>query len=319
MHDDTQTARPQATAYQQEVDVQPMLQGIDLSAIHARMHTAAQHLCLPVRRHTWQGRTGHLLGAGTGSSIEFQDHRPYAPGDDPRQIDWRAYARTSHYVMKMHRAEVSPRVDVVLDASRSMTFDVEKWTRSLELLYFTIESAGALGSSTRCTFLDGRTAHELPIASLLAQQLPTLPAPTPQTLATNDAPELNAVHWRYGSLRIVISDLLFPGEPNAWLAVLGAAKGNGMLLVPYTQTEIDPAWSGNLHFVDCETRAQRKQRVSPELLQRYKQQYMRHFDLWRDACTRYALLLARVPSHSPFEHALQEEALRVGVVELCNS
>lgn len=285
---------------------------VDLNAIHTRMHAVAQHLRLPIRRHAWPGRTGQVLGTGTGSSIEFQDHRPYAPGDDPRQIDWRAYARTEHYVIKMHREEVSPRVDVVLDASRSMAFDADKWTRALELLYFAVESAHALSASTRCTFLDGCEAHELPLELLLAHRLP-------QTRDTPETPDLNAVHWRYGSLRIVISDLLFPGQPGPWLAVLGASGGNGMLLAPYTQAETNPAWSGNLCLVDCETRLQRRQRVSPELLERYKQQYGRHFDLWQGACARYALLLARVSAHGTFENALQEEALRVGAVELCNS
>ncbi len=92
-----------------------------------------------------------------------------------------------------------------------------------------------------------------------------------------------------------------------------------MLLAPYSMAESDPAWSGNLRLVDCETHALRKQRVSLELLERYKQQYARHFALWQDACHRYALLLARVPSHGPFDHALQEEAVRVGAVELCHS
>jgi len=291
-----------------------MAEHVDFNAIHTRMHAAAQHLRLPVHRRAWQGRNGQVLGVGTGSAIEFQDHRPYTPGDDPRQIDWRVYARTEHYLMKMHREEVSPRVDVVLDASRSMAFDVGKWIRSLELLYFAMESARALGSSLRCTFLDGHQAHELTVASLLAYQLPM-----PHENGTGSAPELNAVRWRYGSLRIVISDLLFPGQPDPWLMVLGTAKGHSMLLAPYSMAETNPAWSGNLRLVDCETRTQRKQRVSPELLTRYRQQYARHFALWQSACVRYALVLARVPAYGPFDHALQEEAVRVGAVELCHS
>ena len=290
-----------------------MYEHVDLPAIHSRMHAAARQLRLPVHRRAWQGRSGHLLGMGTGSSIEFQDHRPYTPGDDPRQIDWRAYARTEHYLMKMHREEVSPQVDVVLDASRSMAFDAGKWTRALELLYFTVESAQALGSSLRCAFLEGSAAHELPAASLLAYQLPT-----PQE---NDGavPDLRAVRWRYGSLRIVISDLLFPGQPDAWLMTLGAANGHSLLFAPYSLAEAEPAWSGNLRLVDCETQLQRKQQVSPELLARYQQQYARHFALWQSACARYALLLARVPSHGAFDRALQEEAVRMGAVELCHS
>lgn len=290
-----------------------MSKHVDLNAIHTRMRAAAQHFRLPIHRRAWQGRTGHILGVGIGNSIEFQDHRPYALGDDPRQIDWRAYARTEQYLMKMHREEVSPRVDVVLDASRSMAFEADKWTRVLELLYFTIESARALSVSLRCTFLDGHRAHEWPASSLLGYQLPACHEPI-----VDATPELNTVRWRYGSLRIVISDLLFPDEPDAWLAVLGSTNGHGILLVPYSLSETDPAWSGNLRLVDCETQAQRKQRVSPELMARYQQQYARHFALWQEACARYAGLLARVPSHLPFDHAMQAEAVRVGAIELCS-
>ena len=72
-------------------------------------------------------------GVGAGSSIDFQDHSPYLPGDDPRYIDWRAYARTGHYIMKLYREEVSPLLDLVLDVSPSLFFEPAKALRVLEL------------------------------------------------------------------------------------------------------------------------------------------------------------------------------------------
>jgi len=55
-----------------------------------------------------------------GGRVEFADHRPYAPGDDPRFIDWPAYARTG----KLHVKELERRdeyaVFVVVDDSGSM-------------------------------------------------------------------------------------------------------------------------------------------------------------------------------------------------------
>ena len=48
-------------------------------------------------------------GSGTGSSLDFQDHRAYSPGDDPRHINWQAYARTGSYTMKLFREEVRPQ------------------------------------------------------------------------------------------------------------------------------------------------------------------------------------------------------------------
>src|ERR1700733_11860114 len=99
--------------------------------IHARMKGAAQRLRLPFRSRTWRGHSGNWLGAGIGSSIDFQDHRPYLPGDDPRYIDWQAYARTGNYTMKLYREEVSPLVDLVLDVTPSMFFEERKGLRAL--------------------------------------------------------------------------------------------------------------------------------------------------------------------------------------------
>src|SRR6266550_2343084 len=117
------------------------------SEIQRRMQAAAEHLRLPLRSRIWRGQSGNWLGAGVGSSIDFQDHRPYLPGDDPRYIDWQAYARTGNYTMKLYREEVSPLVDLVLDVSGSMFVSQHKAARTLELFYFCIESARQAGAS----------------------------------------------------------------------------------------------------------------------------------------------------------------------------
>ena len=35
-----------------------------------------------------------------GEGTEFADHKPYTPGDDPRQLDWRALARSDRLVVR---------------------------------------------------------------------------------------------------------------------------------------------------------------------------------------------------------------------------
>src|SRR5277367_6066984 len=67
------------------------------------------------------GATGELLGRGTGSSLEFQEYREYLPGDDIRHVDWSAYARSDALMVRLYRDEISPRTEILLDASRSMT------------------------------------------------------------------------------------------------------------------------------------------------------------------------------------------------------
>src|SRR5262245_49212563 len=87
---------------------------------------AAARWRLPFSRQAWRGPAGGWLGAGAGSSLDFQDHRAYMPGDDPRHIHWTAYARTGMLTMKLFRAEVAPFVDLMVDLSASMTFEPAK-------------------------------------------------------------------------------------------------------------------------------------------------------------------------------------------------
>src|SRR5476651_2359013 len=90
---------------------------------------AAQRYRLPFHRQAWRGSQGGWLGTGLGSSIDFQDHRAYLPGDDPRHIHWAAYARTGLLTMKLYRAEVAPMVEIAVDVSASMTYDPAKAAR----------------------------------------------------------------------------------------------------------------------------------------------------------------------------------------------
>jgi len=57
-----------------------------------------------------------------GSSTEFKHHRAYVPGDNLRNLDWRVYARTRRYYIRLHEAETNFDATLLLDASSSMRF-----------------------------------------------------------------------------------------------------------------------------------------------------------------------------------------------------
>jgi uncharacterized protein (DUF58 family) len=57
-----------------------------------------------------------------GGGVEFSEHKEYAPGDDLRHLDWKAYARTDRYYIKRYEQEVHASLTLVLDASASMGF-----------------------------------------------------------------------------------------------------------------------------------------------------------------------------------------------------
>ena len=114
---------------------------------HAQARAWAGIFRLPLRQQKWRGLAGNHAGMGTGSSLDFQDHRAYSPGDDPRHINWQAYARTGTYSMKLFREEVRPVIDILWDASRSMWFDLSKAKRAAELMAFTVEASLRAGTT----------------------------------------------------------------------------------------------------------------------------------------------------------------------------
>jgi uncharacterized protein (DUF58 family) len=280
------------------------------SEIHRRGSAVADHLRLPFRSRTWKGRAGNWLGAGVGSSIDFQDHRPYMPGDDPRYIDWLAYARTGSYAMKLYREEVSPLVDLVLDVSASMVFEPGKSTRTLELLHFCIESAARSGASIHFFAASGETVQALPVEHALVGREFWHTGPS-ERLDTARIP------WRRGSMRVIISDLLFPGTPESMLSPIDSGGGHGVIFVPFAPSETTPPWSGNIELIDCESGRRRVQRVNEELLSRYRAAYERHFALWREHARKRGIMLARVASDRELGPALEIEAVPMGAVEIC--
>src|SRR5262249_39708257 len=57
-----------------------------------------------------------------GASIEFRQHRFYSPGDEPRRLDWRVFARTDRPYIKEYDEETNLRCVLLLDRSGSMAY-----------------------------------------------------------------------------------------------------------------------------------------------------------------------------------------------------
>lgn len=305
---------------------------MNLREIHARMKAAATVARLPLKSGRWTGTAGNVLGHGTGSSIDFQDHRQYVPGDDPRHMNWQAYARTGHYTMKLYREEVTPRIDLVYDVSGSMFLDAAKEARVWELFYFCLESGLRIGGHLKL-FVLGRAAAEPPaelaVEQALADGWPAVAGRVREGAAATGpaklqgvatpallADQLDRVPFRAGSLRVLVSDLLDESPPARAVSALVSARSRGVVLAPCARDEADPDWSGNVDFVDAERLTRRRQRVEPDLLGRYRQAYRRHFAVWREECARRGAGFARVGDAGDFLSALRGEAVPAGVIDM---
>ncbi len=66
--------------------------------------------------------TGMHRSAHHGLSVEFAQHRQYAPGDDTRHLDWKVYARTDKLHLKQHLKETNLDILFLVDCSDSMAY-----------------------------------------------------------------------------------------------------------------------------------------------------------------------------------------------------
>ncbi|MHB0960941.1 MAG: DUF58 domain-containing protein [Pirellulaceae bacterium] len=55
-----------------------------------------------------------------GFSVEFSSHREYVPGDDPRHVNWKVFARQKRLYVKEYDAETNMNLYLLLDVSGSM-------------------------------------------------------------------------------------------------------------------------------------------------------------------------------------------------------
>lgn len=68
--------------------------------------------------------TGHGIGAHSsrarGAGLEFAQYRGYEPGDEPRRVDWKLYARSDRFFVREAERDSPLTVWVLIDASASM-------------------------------------------------------------------------------------------------------------------------------------------------------------------------------------------------------
>src|SRR6188472_467650 len=57
-----------------------------------------------------------------GQSVEFLQHREYAPGDDLRRVDWKVWAKQDRLYVKQYEEDTNLRCTILLDVSASMNY-----------------------------------------------------------------------------------------------------------------------------------------------------------------------------------------------------
>jgi uncharacterized protein (DUF58 family) len=268
---------------------------IDWPAVRA---AAGFRLALP--RTPIGGRAGERLGAGTGSSLEFQDYRPYAPGDDLRHVDWAAYARSELLAVRLYREEVAPRIDLVLDNSRSMVVTEQKLRAYGELL-------GVLACACAATAADSRIIT----TSAVQPQPLQVPEDVERFLACDVSRcALEDVHlpFRRRSLRIVVSDFLFPHDADVLVSRL-ARDSTWLAIVQLTlREEAEAIAEGGRRLVDVEGRGELDLVIDDAAIRDYNARFSRLRLGLSVAARRVGACFAHVVAGTPVRDVARELA-----------
>lgn len=251
-------------------------------------HALAERYRLALLETPPRGVMGEHRGRGVGSSLEFQDRRAYAAGDDVRHLDWRAFARTDQMLVRQYREEILPRVDLVVDASRSMGFHAEKAQAATDVAALVAFAARANGVAVSVVRAAER-AEPVALDALAAHGI-AFDGRTPFDAAMASVGGL----LRPGSMRVLVSDFLFPHEPRALLRPL-AARGGGLAVVQVlAREESAPTSSSALRLVDCESEATLDLVVDRAAVERYLERLERATRALDEESRRLGARFARI-------------------------
>ena len=222
------------------------------------------------------------LWAADRHSIDFQDYREYQPGDDLRFIDWGIYARTDRLTVKLFREEVTPHLDLILDGSRSMNLADTKKANAVAELAALLATAAATAQCTQAVWLSGEGFQRLPNDTLTPSTWDRLEWDSRRT--PEQSYEILPPKFRRLGVRVLVSDLLWPGEPLQILRRLRDGAAALFVIQVLGRNDADPPEHGNLRVVDSETGDGSEIYIDSSIAKQYADNLAQLQQSWADAC-----------------------------------
>jgi uncharacterized protein (DUF58 family) len=274
-----------------------------------------------VARKLASGRErGERKSQSAGHGIAFAGHRPYAPGDDFRFVDWPLFARSERLYVKQYEEERDLSVHLLLDCSGSMAHaDGAKFHYAQQL-------AAALGYIALANLdrVSVQPYASLPLARLsplrgqkralvLLRYLSTLRAEGGTDLRA--AASAVCAREPRGGLALVLTDGLDSEGLLAGVDLLRYGRLSPVVLRIEDPREAEPALRGELTLVDHESGHERTVVVTERVLARYRAVYRERMRALAAALRERHVRTLELDARVPFERAVLALLRRGGVVD----
>jgi uncharacterized protein (DUF58 family) len=275
---------------------------------------AGSRFTLSAPRRVPLGIPGVRAGNRVGSSLEFKDHREYEPGDDLRRIDWNSYARTDKLILKLYQEEVSPHVDLVIDGSRSMALEESSKLEATLGLAAVFAVAAANAGFTHSVWLAHDACRKIEGGGDRPSLWRGLTFDYKGDVSESFARLRPA--WRRQGIRILVSDLLWLGDPLVTLQYMARDSSAVIVVQVLARSDADPPQRGNIRLVDSETEQTREIFVDAGALQRYKEALGRHSENWQLACRQAGAIMTTIVAEATIGDWKLEELVARGILNV---
>lgn len=248
-----------------------------------------------------------------GFSAEFSEYRQYSPGDDPRYLDWKLFARSDRYYIKRFEEETNLACWLLLDLSRSMGFGSGAYTKAdyartaaATLAYFLTLQRDAIGLVT----FDEHVGESLPARfrpSHLHRVMMTLERAVGGVATSIDKPleQIAATVTKRG-LIVLLTDMLAPLEGLETNLGYLRARGHEVIVVRILDPrEIDFQFENASMFRDLETG--REFYIDPEVARKqYRENFERHASQLEELTQGLGVDLLTMRTDEPLDSLLFE-------------
>jgi uncharacterized protein (DUF58 family) len=249
-----------------------------------------------------------------GFSVEFSEHRRYAQGDDPKDIDWLVFAKTDRFYIKKYQAETNITGYLVMDLSESMDYTYRQQLTKFEysvclaaaLGYLMIHQQDPVGLIT----FDEKIRNSLPAKSKRAQLgnilalLANLKPKGPTEIAKN-LRQITAM-LKHRSLVMLFSDLLGDPEPIINSLHLLRHRGHDVILFHVLdEAEVNFPFDGMVDLKDPES-GQNLIVDADGMRSDYLDAIKEHCETFRRECFKAGIDYVPINTSQPFDKALLE-------------
>jgi uncharacterized protein (DUF58 family) len=262
---------------------------------------------------------GEHLDRRPGAGIEFSQYRSYQPGDDPRNVDWRVYARSDRFYVRESEVERDITVRLVLDATASMGHrdgDLSKLDYARFLMAALAYLADLQGDRVSFHAVSDGVSVDLP-AQRGRRSLRRVLHRLEEVEAAGGWPPWDDLGHRIASARerevlVLVGDLYDErGQMRRALATLKALGHEVLVIHLMARNELDFGYRGDLAFEDLESGATVRGNADA-MRAGYMERLRAGLESWRIELLEMGVSYEMLATDRPVDLALRSFLLRRG-------